>query len=105
MEDQIVLLVPVGLGALITVLIGFGKYFGLVPEGTGGKLSLVANVVFGSLLYILAGVFSVDVEGETAQTLYEGLVILAALLTQFLTSLVSQKASKVAKLYEPKGNR
>ena len=105
MEDQIVLLVPVGLGALITVLIGFGKYFGLVPEDAGGKVSLVANVVIGSLLYIAAGVFKVDVEGETAQGVYQVLVILAALLGQFLTSLVSQKASKVAKLYEPRGNR
>lgn len=104
MENQIVLLVPVGLGALITVLIGFGKYFGLVPEGTGGKVSLVANVVIGGGLYIAAG-FGVEVAGETANTLYQILALVALLLGQFLTSLGAQKASKVAKIYTPKGNR
>ncbi|KKL95877.1 hypothetical protein LCGC14_1850150 [marine sediment metagenome] len=104
MEDQIVLLVPVGLGALITVAIGFAKYFGLVPDGAGGKVSLVANVVIGAALYIAAG-FGAEVAGETANTLYQILALVALLLAQFLTSLGAQKASKAAKIYTPKGNR
>ena len=104
MENEVILLVPVRLGTFITVLIGTGKYFGFVPEDMGGKVALVANVVVGAALYIAAG-FGVEVAGETANTVYQILALLALLLGQFLTGMGAQKASKVAKLYEPKGNR
>ena len=105
MDTELVLWVPVGLGTLITVLVGLGKMLGWVPEDTGGKVSLALNVVVGAILYLAAGVFEVDIEGDTAQMVYQLLGLLAAILAGFLSSMVSQKASKAATLYTPRGNR
>jgi hypothetical protein len=105
MDTELVLLIPVGLGTFITALIGIGKYFGWVPEDTGGKVSLVLNLLAGSALYIAAGVFEVDVEGEQAKLVFEILGLVGALLLQYLGSMVSHYTSVVAKLYTPRGNR
>ena len=66
---------------------------------------MALNVVIGSVLYLAAGLLDVEVESEQAKMLYQIMALIAALLGQFLTSMVSQKASKVAKIYTPKGNR
>lgn len=99
MDSELVLLIPAGLGTFVTALIGLGKYFGLVPEDTGGKISLVFNLVTGAALYLAAGVFEVDVEGDQAQMVYQILGLIGALLLQYIGAFTSHAVSKHAKLY------
>lgn len=103
--NELVLVVPIGVGALIAALVGIGKYLGWVKEDQGGKVSLGLNLAVGLLLFMLTNYFEVDVESDAAQAIYQILGLIAILLMQFVTSWSAQRISKAAKLYRPRNNR
>ncbi len=103
--NELIIAVPVGIGTLITAIVGLAKLAGVVKEGQGGKVSLGANLVIGTGLFIASNYYGVELESESLQPLWQIFGLIGVLIAQYTTSFGVQKMSKAAKLYEPRGNR
>lgn len=67
-----------GFAALVTVLIAFGKRFGIITDGTSGNWNIGLNL-FGLVLFFVAQVVHLDVAGADSL-----LGIIATILTAIL---------------------
>ncbi len=103
--NELVLVIPIGVGTLITAIVGIFKFFGKIPEDAGGKVSLYFNLVIGVGLFILSNYYGVELEDASLQPLWQIFGLVGVLILSYLTSFGVQRVSKAAKLYEPRDNR
>ena len=94
-------IVPVGVGTLITALIGLLKIAGVVKEGLGGKWALGANIIVAALLTFAVEVFEFDMSGDLATQVAEVAGLLGQLLLSLVGSYTSHYLSKRMDTYDP----
>lgn len=91
-------IVPAGLGLLITAVLGLLKWLNVLPDDLAGKVALIVNVVVVAALTILVEGFGIDIEGEKFKAVFEILGMLGQILLTFLASWGMHKLSRAAKI-------
>lgn len=88
--------IPAGLGVLITAILGTLKYFGVIPEGQGGKVSTIVNIVVVAVLTIAYEGWGVQLS-EDVLAIAEPLGrLLAALTSSYFTHYLSKQMTVYA---------
>ena len=75
-----------GLGSVVTLLVQLLKRFGVIPDGYGGTVASVVNVVI-FLALLIAGVFGFDAGGDEAAQLFAVINNIATLIIAILSSV------------------
>lgn len=81
-----------GLGAVVSSLIQVLKVFNLIPDGTGGQVTVVANLLIFIGAYAL-GLLGYDVAGEPVK---QGIIAVGELVGVILTSILFFKGMRTA---------
>lgn len=91
--------IPAGLGVLIAAALGVLKYFGLIPEGMGGKVAIAVEIVVVAALTLLVDAWNVDLGGDVAQKLFAICEVLGNLVVVLMSSFTSHYLSKQIQVY------
>lgn len=81
-----------GLGAVVSTLIQVLKAFSLIPDGTGGQVTVVANMLIFVAAYA-AGLMGYDVAGEPVK---QGIIAVGEVVGVILTSILFFKTMRTA---------
>lgn len=81
-----------GLAAAVSTFVQVLKAFGVIPDGTGGQVTLVLNLLIFVAAYA-AGILGYDVSGEPVR---QGIIAVGELVTVFLTSILFFKGMRMA---------
>ena len=83
----------VGLGAFLSAIIEIAKKFGAIPDGYGGLVVAIANVIVFAVAEIVIGYFGVDF------STIDGLLrMLAQLLLAVFASFATHKVARAMEL-------
>lgn len=98
MNELAFVAMPIGLGVLITALLGVLKYFNVIPDGKGGLVSLVANTLVLLVLTVAVEGFAINIKSEQYQAVFEILGFAGQALLVFMSAFATQKVSKEANI-------
>ncbi len=88
-----------GLGVLVMAVVQVLKRLGVIPDGWGGSMAAILNIVILLVLTVGVEVFKVDLEGEQAVAVLGVLKLIGELMLAVLTSVTTFGKARAANVY------
>lgn len=96
MNELAFVAMPVGLGVLVTALLGVLKYFNVIPDGKGGLVSLVVNTLLVLGLTVAVEGFGIDPESAKYTAVFEILGYAGQSILAFMAAFLTHEVAKEA---------